>query len=101
MMSFLTYITGFFMNFEILPILTDYAQHAHLPSAEGFLPPKLKGLSICRGTKLRKKQQLYPSFKTHWAPCVRDHRTVLECGHPGTIPPKFGSNWPSGFRGVD
>jgi hypothetical protein len=25
MMSFLTYITGFFMNFEILPILTDYA----------------------------------------------------------------------------
>jgi hypothetical protein len=25
MMSFLTYITGFFMNFEFLPILTDYA----------------------------------------------------------------------------
>ena len=25
MMSLLTYITGFFMNFEILPILTDYA----------------------------------------------------------------------------
>jgi hypothetical protein len=25
MMSFLTYITGFFMNFEVLPILTDYA----------------------------------------------------------------------------
>ena len=25
MMSFLTYITGFFMNFEIMPILTDYA----------------------------------------------------------------------------
>ena len=24
MMSFLTYITGFFMNFELLPILTDY-----------------------------------------------------------------------------
>ena len=24
MMSFLTYITEFFMNFEILPILTDY-----------------------------------------------------------------------------
>jgi hypothetical protein len=24
-MSFLTYITGFFMNFEILTILTDYA----------------------------------------------------------------------------
>jgi hypothetical protein len=27
MMSFLTYITGFFMNFELLPILTDYANH--------------------------------------------------------------------------
>ena len=25
MMSFLTFITGFFMNFELLPILTDYA----------------------------------------------------------------------------
>jgi hypothetical protein len=25
MMSFLTGITGFFMNFELLPILTDYA----------------------------------------------------------------------------
>ena len=24
MMSFLTYITGFFMNFELLLILTDY-----------------------------------------------------------------------------
>ena len=24
MMSFLTYITGFFMNFELLPSLTDY-----------------------------------------------------------------------------
>jgi hypothetical protein len=24
-MSFLTYITGSFMNFELLPILTDYA----------------------------------------------------------------------------
>jgi hypothetical protein len=25
MMSFLTFITEFFMNFELLPILTDYA----------------------------------------------------------------------------
>jgi hypothetical protein len=25
MMSFLTYIMGFFMNFGLLPILTDYA----------------------------------------------------------------------------
>jgi hypothetical protein len=24
MMNFLTYITGFFMNFELLPILTNY-----------------------------------------------------------------------------
>jgi hypothetical protein len=24
-MSFLTYITGLFMNFELLPIFTDYA----------------------------------------------------------------------------
>jgi hypothetical protein len=26
---------------------------------------------------------------------------ILEGDHPRTIPPKFGSNWPSGFRGVD
>jgi hypothetical protein len=25
MMSFLAYFTGFFMNFELLPVLTDYA----------------------------------------------------------------------------
>jgi hypothetical protein len=30
MMTFLTYITGFFMNFELLPILTDYARFGHL-----------------------------------------------------------------------
>jgi hypothetical protein len=23
--------------------------------------------------------------------------TILEGGHPRTIPPKFGCNWPSGF----
>jgi hypothetical protein len=27
MMSFLTCITGFFMNFELLPILTDYGEN--------------------------------------------------------------------------
>jgi hypothetical protein len=26
--------------------------------------------------------------------------TILEEGQPRIIPPKFGSNWPSGFRGV-
>ena len=30
----------------------------------GPVPPKLQGLSICRGTKLRKKQQLYPIVPT-------------------------------------
>jgi hypothetical protein len=29
MMSFLPYITGFFMNFELLPILTDYGAEGH------------------------------------------------------------------------
>jgi hypothetical protein len=27
--------------------------------------------------------------------------TTLKGDHPRTIPPKFGSNWPIGFRGVD
>ena len=33
------------------------------PLQRFFLPPKLYGLSICRGAKLRKKQQLYPQFQ--------------------------------------
>jgi hypothetical protein len=36
MMSFLTYITGFFMNFEILPILTDYANYTFWLKIEQF-----------------------------------------------------------------
>jgi hypothetical protein len=56
MMSFLTYITGFLMNFELLPILTDYAN----------LEVEITG-------------------------------QTLEGGHPRTIPPKVGCNWPSGF----
>jgi hypothetical protein len=31
MMSFLTYITGSFMNFELLPILTDFGQKSESP----------------------------------------------------------------------
>jgi hypothetical protein len=27
--------------------------------------------------------------------------TILKEDHPRIIPPKLGSNWPSGFRGVD
>jgi hypothetical protein len=34
MMSFLTYITGFFMNFELLPILTDYEMIGAVVSEE-------------------------------------------------------------------
>jgi hypothetical protein len=32
-------------------------------------------------------------WNSHWM--VPD--TYLEGGHPRTIPPKFGCNWPSGF----
>ena len=34
-----------------------------------------------------------------WWPGSSD--TILKEDHLKTIPPKFGSNWPSGFRGVD
>jgi hypothetical protein len=37
MMSFLAYITGFFMNFEILPILTDYANKSSFGHLKKFL----------------------------------------------------------------
>jgi hypothetical protein len=49
MMSFLTYITGFFMNFEILPILTDYANYkkggigGHLGYRTALTDTNLKG----------------------------------------------------------
>jgi hypothetical protein len=36
MMSFLTYITAFFMNFEILPILTDYAYTVQIWALSGL-----------------------------------------------------------------
>ena len=36
----------------------------------GPVPPKLQGLSICRGTKLRKKQQLYPQFQNSVGTCL-------------------------------
>jgi hypothetical protein len=34
MMNFLTYITGFFMNFELLPILTDFDRLCKLEKRE-------------------------------------------------------------------
>jgi hypothetical protein len=41
-MSFLTYITGFIMNFELLPILTDYA-NGHLGYRTALTDTILKG----------------------------------------------------------
>jgi hypothetical protein len=45
MMSFLTYITGFIMNFELLPILTDYANSngGHLGYKTVLTDTSLKG----------------------------------------------------------
>jgi hypothetical protein len=37
MMSFSTCITGFFMNFELLPILTDYANPGTIPARFGLI----------------------------------------------------------------
>jgi hypothetical protein len=71
MMSFLTNITGFFMNFELLPILTDYEI-------------KKKG-----GMKLKK------NLRT----ALTD--TILKGGHLRIISAKFGCDWLSSFRGED
>jgi hypothetical protein len=47
MMSFLACMTGFFMNFELLPILTDYANifsnSGHLEWRAGLSDTILKG----------------------------------------------------------
>jgi hypothetical protein len=72
MMSFLTCITGFFMNFELLPILTDYANEISIFGNSGHL---------------------------EWRAGLSD--TILKGTHPGTIPARFGLIWFSGFRGED
>ena len=49
-MSFLTYITGFFMNFELLPILTDYANW------------KKGGMKLKKSSPLKLLSQSQPNF---------------------------------------
>ena len=62
MMSFLTYITGFFMNFELLPILTDYE------IKKKSSPETTEPIS----TKLCWNDPLVFSFQN----CVHQHRPV-------------------------
>ena len=50
MMSFLTCITGFFMNFELLPILTDYANK------------KKGGMKFKKSSPLKLLSQSQPNF---------------------------------------
>ena len=59
MMSFLTYITGFFMNFELLPILTDYANW------------KKGGMKLKKSSPLKLLSQSQPNFAEmilRWSP---------------------------------
>jgi hypothetical protein len=64
-------------------------QHAHLPSAEGFLPPQIVGTFYMQGYKVEEKTAIVPhctpSFKTQWAPCVYkivETRQILgQCGN--------------------
>ena len=50
MMSFLTYITGFFMNLKILPSLTDYANQ------------KKGGMKLKKSSSLKLQSQSQPNF---------------------------------------
>jgi hypothetical protein len=43
MMSFLTYITGFFMNFELLPIFSIFSNGGHLGYRTALMDTILKG----------------------------------------------------------
>ena len=59
MMSFLTYITGFFMKFELLPILTDYANS------------KKGGMKLKKSSPLKLLSQSQPNFAEmilRWSP---------------------------------
>jgi hypothetical protein len=78
MMSLSAYMTGFFMNFELLPILTDYI--------EQFWP--FEEISIFSN-----------SGHFEWRAGLSD--TILKGTHPGTIPARFGLIWFTGFRGED
>jgi hypothetical protein len=60
MMSFLTYITSFFMNFELLPILTDY----EIRKKGGWNLKKMYVYRCCNGfncqwTRMMSKVLLY------------------------------------------
>jgi hypothetical protein len=60
-------------------LILRVVQHAHLPSAAGFLPqnrpctPKIVGTFYMQGYKVKEKTATVPhctpSFKTQWAPC--------------------------------
>ena len=40
---------------------------------------------------------LFLAWLPSWLEVGITGHTILEGGHPRTIPPKFGCNWPSGF----
>jgi hypothetical protein len=66
MMSFLTYITGFFMKFELLPILTNDGQYRQkFKVHKKILEYMLKSSSVCLyssnlGTFWLKIEQFWP-----------------------------------------
>jgi hypothetical protein len=81
MMSSLTYITGFFMNFELLPILTDYAN-------------KKKGVEIKKKSSplklLSKSQPNFAEMILGWFPFkIVSVSTVLYPGWPPLLKIKF------------
>jgi hypothetical protein len=89
MMSFLTYITGFFMNFELLPILTDY----EILKKGGWLCLYSSNFD----TFWLKIEQFWPfeeisifSNGSHLGYRTALTDTFLKGTHPGTIPARFG-----------
>jgi hypothetical protein len=76
MMNFLTYITEFFMNFELLPILTDYEIK------------KKGGWNKKKSSPLKLLSQFQPNF----AEMILRWRIISA---------KIGWDWLSSFRGED
>ena len=71
MMSFLTYITGFFMNCELLPILTDNANYK-----KGGMKFKKKSSPL---KLLSQSQPNFAEMILRWSPfkmpsCIQDGR---------------------------
>jgi len=59
---------------QLLSEISVICQHAHLPSAEGFLPPKIVGTFYMQGYKVKEKTAIAPPVSK-----LSGHPDLLQC----------------------